>query len=206
MPDATPVPEFTQIYTLPCAERQAAVDDGHRYGMPDPDGFDMGRHVIRSFGGVLQKRQVFRYQMVEYTFKVAQNGWVRPFIQCQPGGGMPDEHMQQSRSLQGRQRGMDLPGDQVESARQRANGQMDGPEQKALLSCKETAPGLMRKLYFCRKERPVMDQAQPSTIKDWILFLISAVVCVSLLVVAPEWFWVPLPFVLTFLVRAMRAM
>lgn len=94
----------------------------------------------------------------------------------------------------------------MESVRQRAEGQMGSPEHKAPLSCKETAPGLIGKLYFCRKERPPMDQAQPSTIKDWILFLISAVVCVALLVVAPEWFWVPLPFVLTFLVRAMRAM
>lgn len=51
-----------------------------------------------------------------------------------------------------------------------------------------------------------MEQANSSTIMDWLLFLVSTVVTIGLLVVAPEWFWVPLPFVLTYLVRAMRAM
>lgn len=51
-----------------------------------------------------------------------------------------------------------------------------------------------------------MEQAQRSTLMDWVFFLVSTVVTVALLVTAPEWFWVPLPFVLTYLVRAMRAM
>ena len=37
----------------------------------------------------------------------------------------------------------------------------------------------------------------------WGIFAISFVVMVALLVVAPQWFWVPLPFVLTFLVYAL---
>lgn len=44
-----------------------------------------------------------------------------------------------------------------------------------------------------------------STRTDWILFAISTVVCIALLVYADEWFWVALPFVLTFFVRALRA-
>jgi len=37
----------------------------------------------------------------------------------------------------------------------------------------------------------------------WILFLISFVAIVLLLMFASNWFWVALPFVLTFLVKAM---
>lgn len=45
-----------------------------------------------------------------------------------------------------------------------------------------------------------------STRLDWILFLISFAVCIFLLATAAEWFWVPLPFVLTYLVRGLRMM
>lgn len=39
---------------------------------------------------------------------------------------------------------------------------------------------------------------------DWILFLVSTVAIIALLMKASEWFWVALPFVLTYLVRALR--
>ncbi len=45
-----------------------------------------------------------------------------------------------------------------------------------------------------------------STRQDWILFIISTVICLALLVFADEWFWLALPFVLTYLVKALRAM
>ncbi len=45
-----------------------------------------------------------------------------------------------------------------------------------------------------------------STAKDWILFLISAIVFVAMLIWLPQWFWLALPFVLTFLVKALRVM
>ncbi len=45
-----------------------------------------------------------------------------------------------------------------------------------------------------------------STALDWILFLVSAVLCILLLIYADEWFWIPLPFALTYLVKALRAM
>ena len=41
---------------------------------------------------------------------------------------------------------------------------------------------------------------------DWLLTLVSLAVTVALLIVAPEWFWVALPFLLTYFVRAMDAM
>jgi hypothetical protein len=41
---------------------------------------------------------------------------------------------------------------------------------------------------------------------DWSIFVISTAICVLLLVVAPQWFWVPLPFVLTYLVRGLDMM
>lgn len=45
-----------------------------------------------------------------------------------------------------------------------------------------------------------------STALDWIIFLVSTVICVLLLMFADEWFWLALPFVLTYLVKALRAM
>mgnify|MGYP005845979913 FL=1 len=40
---------------------------------------------------------------------------------------------------------------------------------------------------------------------DWLIFLVSTVICVALLAYATEWFWLALPFVLTYFVRAVRA-
>lgn len=37
----------------------------------------------------------------------------------------------------------------------------------------------------------------------WMIFLVSLVVNILVLIFAPEWCWVPLPFVLTYLVEAM---
>ena len=49
-----------------------------------------------------------------------------------------------------------------------------------------------------------METAKKSTTIDWILFLVSTVVIILLLMYASEWFWLALPFVLTYLVRALR--
>jgi len=49
-----------------------------------------------------------------------------------------------------------------------------------------------------------MDTAVKSTRMDWILFLLSLGTIITLLMYASEWFWVALPFVLTYLVRALR--
>ncbi|MBK8491942.1 MAG: hypothetical protein IPL49_13890 [Saprospirales bacterium] len=49
-----------------------------------------------------------------------------------------------------------------------------------------------------------METAKKSTMMDWILFLISTVVIIGLLMYASEWFWLALPFVLTYFVRAVR--
>ncbi len=38
---------------------------------------------------------------------------------------------------------------------------------------------------------------------DWLWFLISTAICLTLLVLAPEYFWLALPAVLTFFVRAL---
>lgn len=39
---------------------------------------------------------------------------------------------------------------------------------------------------------------------DWILFLVSTVIMILFFMYADEWFWVALPFVLTYFVRALR--
>ncbi len=51
-----------------------------------------------------------------------------------------------------------------------------------------------------------MEQSTTSTTGAWLLFLVSTVATIALLIFKPEWFWVTLPFVLTSLVKAMRAM
>lgn len=45
-----------------------------------------------------------------------------------------------------------------------------------------------------------------SNAMDWILFLVSTAVMIFMLIFANEWFWVVLPFSLTYLVKALRAM
>jgi hypothetical protein len=40
---------------------------------------------------------------------------------------------------------------------------------------------------------------------DWVLFLVSTAAVILLLMFADEWFWVALPFSLTYLVKALNA-
>lgn len=51
-----------------------------------------------------------------------------------------------------------------------------------------------------------MSERKVSRGKDWLIFLISTAVMCTLLWVAPAWFWVPLPFVLTYLTKAFDAL
>ncbi len=41
---------------------------------------------------------------------------------------------------------------------------------------------------------------------DWLLFLVSTVIFFAMIVYVDEWFWVAMPFMLTYLVRALDAM
>jgi hypothetical protein len=41
---------------------------------------------------------------------------------------------------------------------------------------------------------------------DWIMFLVSTVIMILMLMYADEWFWLALPFVCTYLVKAFDAM
>ncbi|MEM6964786.1 MAG: hypothetical protein AAF573_08485 [Bacteroidota bacterium] len=45
-----------------------------------------------------------------------------------------------------------------------------------------------------------------STTKDWILFVISTIIMIAMLIWVNEWFWLALPFSLTYLVKALRMM
>ena len=38
---------------------------------------------------------------------------------------------------------------------------------------------------------------------NWLIFLVSLIACCFLLATATEWFWVTLPFLLTYLVKAL---
>ena len=41
---------------------------------------------------------------------------------------------------------------------------------------------------------------------DWIIFAVALVATIGFLIVNPTWFWVTLPFVLTFFVKAIGYM
>ncbi|MCC6815151.1 MAG: hypothetical protein IT267_01925 [Saprospiraceae bacterium] len=51
-----------------------------------------------------------------------------------------------------------------------------------------------------------MSGRSDSTRQDWLIFAGSAMVTVFLLWKYPAWFWVPLPFVLTYLTKALKAL
>lgn len=51
-----------------------------------------------------------------------------------------------------------------------------------------------------------MDTSNKSILMDWVLFLVSTVVLVFMLIYVNEWFWLALPFSLTYLVKALRVM
>jgi hypothetical protein len=50
------------------------------------------------------------------------------------------------------------------------------------------------------------DQPHTSTGKYWLFFLISLVVFIVMLIFMNQWFWVAMPFMLTFLVMALGYM
>ena len=50
------------------------------------------------------------------------------------------------------------------------------------------------------------DQPHTSTGKYWLYFLISAVIFFLMLIFLNQWFWVAMPFMLTFLVMALGYM
>jgi hypothetical protein len=56
----------------------------------------------------------------------------------------------------------------------------------------------------CHKNECDMETAKKSSLTDWALFLISTAVMAYMLMYVSEWFWVALPFVLTYLVRALK--
>ncbi|MEO6191283.1 MAG: hypothetical protein ABIO44_14045 [Saprospiraceae bacterium] len=51
-----------------------------------------------------------------------------------------------------------------------------------------------------------MSEKNTSSTSDWLIFLVSTAVTCGLLVYAPAWFWVTLPFVLTYLTKALKAL
>ncbi len=44
------------------------------------------------------------------------------------------------------------------------------------------------------------------TAMDWSLFFVSLVVTIALMILLPEWFWVALPFLFTYLVKSLGYM
>jgi fatty acid desaturase len=61
-------------------------------------------------------------------------------------------------------------------------------------------------IIFAAHKTSSMETSNNSTLLDWIIFLVSLVAMIGLLMYASEWFWVALPFVLTYLVRALKMM
>ena len=55
-------------------------------------------------------------------------------------------------------------------------------------------------------ESQVSTQKDPNVKYYWLITLVSAVTCVALIAFAPEWFWLTLPILLTFFVKAIGMM
>ncbi len=53
-------------------------------------------------------------------------------------------------------------------------------------------------------EQEVQNKQEESTGKYWLLFLITTAILIFMMIYVNEWFWVALPFSLTFLVKALR--
>ena len=51
-----------------------------------------------------------------------------------------------------------------------------------------------------------VDTTKKSHKVDWIIFAVSLAVTIGFLIVNPTWFWVTLPFVLTYFVKAIDYM
>jgi len=51
-----------------------------------------------------------------------------------------------------------------------------------------------------------METVKDTTKSDWVIFLISLAGMIALLAFADEWFWLALPFVLTYFVKALKFM
>jgi hypothetical protein len=47
-------------------------------------------------------------------------------------------------------------------------------------------------------------ESTTSSRMDWILFLVSLVIMIYMLMYVNEWFWVALPFVLTYLAKGLK--
>ncbi|GDX45060.1 hypothetical protein LBMAG24_03870 [Bacteroidota bacterium] len=51
-----------------------------------------------------------------------------------------------------------------------------------------------------------METVKDTTKSDWVIFLVSLAGMIALLAYADEWFWLALPFVLTYFVKALKFM
>lgn len=51
-----------------------------------------------------------------------------------------------------------------------------------------------------------MASEKSSNMKAWGLFVVWTIITLGMLVVVPQWFWLALPFMLTYLVQAMGVM
>src|SRR5688572_26103261 len=60
--------------------------------------------------------------------------------------------------------------------------------------------------YVCPMETQVNTEPKENRRLYWMITLVSLVACVGLIIVSPEWFWVTLPFLLTFFVKAIGMM
>jgi len=57
-----------------------------------------------------------------------------------------------------------------------------------------------------KKKHKIMDTSKSSSSMDWIIFLVATAVLILLLIFANEWFWLALPFSLTYLAKALKVL
>jgi hypothetical protein len=70
---------------------------------------------------------------------------------------------------------------------------------------------MAKKTYVCSLQKRLMEteinnEKKENTKLYWLITLVSAAACVGLLIYSPEWFWLTLPFLFTYFVKAIGMM
>jgi hypothetical protein len=69
---------------------------------------------------------------------------------------------------------------------------------------------MAKKYYVCGLQKRLMETEVTTENKNkglyWVITLVSAAACAGLLIFSPEWFWLTLPFLFTYFVKAIDMM
>ncbi len=92
-PGAAVVPMFAQINALPGTQIGPTATDREGNGRAQERGFDVCRHIVRSFVRVNVVGRIFRYHFIEMTFEIGADARIGILIDGEGGGRMLDKQL-----------------------------------------------------------------------------------------------------------------